>query len=128
MLKIDWKKQRKVAKIFADRVSNEAVETKNAALIIAKFSRGETLTEAEEKELKEQFQDVLKIVGIGVPFALIPGASVFLPLIIYYTKKKGINLLPSSFESEKCYCGKPIDTTDPDCVEFKLCKDHSQDV
>jgi hypothetical protein len=27
-----------------------------------------------------------------------------------------------------CYCGNPIDMTDPDCVEYNLCKEHSMDV
>jgi hypothetical protein len=27
-----------------------------------------------------------------------------------------------------CYCGDPVDMTDPDCVEYNLCKEHSMDV
>ena len=27
-----------------------------------------------------------------------------------------------------CYCGNPIDTTNPDCVEYDLCKEHAMDV
>jgi len=27
----------------------------------------------------------------------------------------------------KCYCGEPVDTTNPDCVEFNLCKEHQMD-
>ena len=33
-------------------------------------------------------------------------------------------------EQEKrttCHCGNPIDTTNPDCMEFNLCKDHATD-
>jgi|688.fasta_scaffold538980_2 hypothetical protein len=31
-----------------------------------------------------------------------------------------------NLKSEKrCFCGKPIDETDPACLEFNLCKDHS---
>lgn len=26
-----------------------------------------------------------------------------------------------------CYCGSSIDETNPDCVEFKLCKEHALD-
>lgn len=26
-----------------------------------------------------------------------------------------------------CYCGKPIDYSNPDCVCFSLCKDHAMD-
>ena len=33
-----------------------------------------------------------------------------------------------NLKSEKrCFCGKPIDETNPDCLEFNLCKDHSED-
>jgi hypothetical protein len=115
-------------KLFVKRLANEAQETKEAALIIAKYTRGEEITEEEEKALKEQFYDVLKITGIGVPFAIIPGASVLLPVIVSISKKKGINILPSSFEGTKCYCGNPVDETNPDCVDYKLCKDHADDV
>jgi hypothetical protein len=27
-----------------------------------------------------------------------------------------------------CYCGDPVDMTNPDCVEYNLCKEHSMDV
>lgn len=27
-----------------------------------------------------------------------------------------------------CYCGNPIDHSNPDCVEYLLCKDHAMDV
>jgi len=27
-----------------------------------------------------------------------------------------------------CYCGNKVDTTNPDCVEYNLCKEHQMDV
>ena len=27
-----------------------------------------------------------------------------------------------------CYCGNPVDTSNPDCVTFNLCKEHQMDV
>lgn len=30
--------------------------------------------------------------------------------------------------AKTCYCGSPIDYSDPDCVKFSLCKDHAMDV
>lgn len=119
---------KKHAKIFAKRISNEAKETKEAAKIVAKYTRGEKITDEEGEIVKKQFYDVLKVAGIGIPFALIPGASILLPIIVSATKKKGINILPSSFEHKKCYCGNPVDESNPDCVDFNLCKDHAQDV
>ena len=31
-------------------------------------------------------------------------------------------------DSKLCYCGNPVDETNPDCVEFDLCKEHAADV
>jgi hypothetical protein len=94
------KKFKREVKIFVKNLSNEAKETQEAAKIVAKHIRGEKITEEEEIALKEQIFDVIKAAGIGVPFVLIPGASVLLPLIITFAKKYNIDLLPSSF-SEK---------------------------
>lgn len=88
-------------RIFVQKLSNEARETKEAAMIVAKYMTGEKITEEEGKALKEQFYDVLKIAGIGVPFALIPGSTILLPLIVSFAKKRGINILPSSFEEKE---------------------------
>ena len=27
----------------------------------------------------------------------------------------------------KCYCGRLVDMTNPDCIEFNLCSEHSED-
>lgn len=27
-----------------------------------------------------------------------------------------------------CYCGNPVDMTNPDCVDYNLCEEHSMDV
>jgi len=88
-------------KIFAEKLANEARETKDAAKIVHKHMKGEAVTPEEEVALKEQFYDVLKMAGIGIPFALIPGASVLLPILVVIAKKNNINILPSSFDEEK---------------------------
>jgi hypothetical protein len=31
-------------------------------------------------------------------------------------------------DNKLCYCGKPIDTTNPDCVTYSLCEEHQYDV
>lgn len=38
-----------------------------------------------------------------------------------------IPLIPSKEEGETCWCGDPIDESNPDCVEFKLCACHAMD-
>ena len=102
-------------KKFFKNVKNEAIETKDAAKIIEKHLKGEDVTEEEEKLLKEQIYDILKIAGIGIPFALIPGASILLPIIIKFANKYNINILPSSFaEKEKI---KEDETDKQKCVD-----------
>lgn len=31
-------------------------------------------------------------------------------------------------ETRKCYCGNPVDLSNPDCTAYNLCKDHASDV
>jgi len=38
--------------------------------------------------------------GIGIPFVLIPGASLLLPLVAKISKKYKINIFPSSFKTD----------------------------
>ena len=88
-------------KVFLSKVSEETEETKEAAKIIHKHIKGEPITEEETFKLRAQFFDVLKMTGIGIPFILIPGASLLLPAIIVIAKKYNIELLPSSFQEKK---------------------------
>lgn len=85
------------ARVFVSKLGEEASETGQMLVIISRHVRGETITEEEEKLVREQFYDVLKIAGIGIPFFLVPGASVLLPIIVRMAKKRGIELMPSSF-------------------------------
>lgn len=41
------------------------------------------------------------MLGIGIPFALIPGASLLMPFLIKIASKKGIELLPTAFNEKK---------------------------
>jgi hypothetical protein len=94
----------KANKAFQDFILNiktEATETQVASKIFVKYVKGGKITEEEEKELRSQVYDVLKVLGIGVPFALIPGASLLLPFLIKLAQKKGIQLLPTAFNEEK---------------------------
>ncbi|MBI2280174.1 MAG: hypothetical protein HYU68_05745 [Bacteroidetes bacterium] len=76
----------------------ETRETKQATKIAIKYISKGSITKEEEFELRQQVYDVLKTLGIGVPFALIPGASILIPILIKVAQKKGINLLPSAFD------------------------------
>ena len=83
--------------IFLKKLAEEGTETKDAAKIVQKYIKGESVSPEEELQLKEQFVDVIKMTGIGIPFILIPGASLLLPAIIFVAKKYKINLFPSAF-------------------------------
>ena len=82
-------------------LKTETVETKQASRIAIKYISKGVITKQEEIELRQQVYDVLKTLGIAVPFALIPGASLLMPFLIKIAKKKGVNLLPSSFINDQ---------------------------
>ena len=63
--------------------------------IIKKFIETKTLSKEDETFLKLQLADTLKILGIVVPFVLIPGASLIMPILIKVAKSKNIDLMPS---------------------------------
>jgi Fe-S cluster assembly ATPase SufC len=88
-------------RVFIQKLSEEGTETKEAVKILQKHIMGESVTPEEEKQLKEQFFDVLKMAGIGIPFILIPGASLLLPAILYVAKKHDFNLFPSAFNDKE---------------------------
>ena len=47
--------------------------------------------------LRTQVMDSLKILGIGIPFVLIPGASILMPILVRVARKHHIELMPSAF-------------------------------
>lgn len=83
---------------FLIGMKNEAVDTKEASRIIFKFISNQTISKEEEKHLKTQVADIFKMLGIGVPFMLIPGATLLIPFILKAAEKKGIDLYPSNFK------------------------------
>jgi hypothetical protein len=40
---------------------------------------------------------------------------------------KHLEAVPESSLPKKCYCGKPVDESNIDCVAYNLCKDHAMD-
>lgn len=91
------KKASKAIRIFFNNVGTEAKETKEASKILMKFIREGKVKPEEEKELKQQIYDLLKLVGVGVPFVLIPGSALLIPFLAKIAEKRGVNLFPSSF-------------------------------
>jgi len=82
-------------------LKTETVETKQASRIAIKYISKGVITYQEEIDLRQQVYDILKTLGIAVPFALIPGASLLMPFLIRIAKKKGVNLLPSAFNKDE---------------------------
>lgn len=101
ILKKNKKKATKALNDFLVGVKNEATDTKEASRIIVKYVAHQKITKEEEKQLKNQVFDVFKILGIGIPFMLIPGASILIPFILKAAEKKGIDIFPSGFSSKE---------------------------
>ncbi len=90
----------KTTKAFQDFVVNlkiEATETHQASKIMLKYIKEGDITKEEEKEFRLQVYDLLKILGIGIPFALIPGASLLIPFVVKVAERKGVKILPTAF-------------------------------
>jgi hypothetical protein len=85
---------------FLHGLKTEAEGEREAALIIVKYIREGKITAEEDHILKTQVMDSLKILGIGVPFVLIPGASVLMPILIKVAGKHNIELMPSAFVTQ----------------------------
>jgi len=100
-LKENREKATVAMKDFVSKLGTEAKETHNASKIFAKYVKVGKLTAEEEKELKEQVYDLFKMMGIGIPFMLIPGSTLIIPFLTKVAEKRGINLLPSAFSSNK---------------------------
>ena len=100
-LKLNSKKSSKAIRLFFINLHSEAKETRDASKIIVKYVRNGKLSKQDEKELKLQVYDLLKIMGIGVPFVMIPGSSILIPFLMKIAEKRGINILPSSFSKDE---------------------------
>ena len=90
--------------IFIINVKKQAANTKEAGVVIEKYIKEGEISEEDEKILKTQIVDSLKIVGVVIPFMLIPGSAILMPLLIKVAEKNNIELMPTAFQSEK----KPV--------------------
>jgi hypothetical protein len=86
---------------FLQGVKTEYKGNKEAVVIIQKYIKEGKISDEEEHILKIQLADSLKIVGIGVPFVIIPGASILMPILIKVAGKHNIELMPSAFINPK---------------------------
>ena len=86
---------------FLKSVKTEYKGSKSSAKVIEKYLKGEKITPEDDLLLRKQVFDYLKYIGIVVPFVVIPGSMILLPLLIREAKKRNIDLLPSSFSDKK---------------------------
>ena len=76
-------------------LAQEKAETKAMLSIYKRY------TSAEEMRIaNQQFVDILKGLGIGV-FAILPFAPITIPIMIKVARMVGVEILPSSFVSDK---------------------------
>lgn len=92
------KKVAKAVNYFFNGVKNETLSTKESTKIIGKYVATQKISKEDEKHLRTQVYDIFKILGIGIPFVLIPGASLLIPFLLKAAEKKGIDLIPSNFK------------------------------
>lgn len=78
----------------------EARNTKEAYFIFEKYVKREDITDEEKKIFKDQMIDLLKSVGVVVPFQLIPlpfVSTILMMLTEQVANEMDIKILPSSF-------------------------------
>ena len=100
-LNLNSDKSIKALKTFFNNLRKEASETKQAGYLVVKYLKEGKLSKKEEKELKLQFYDVLKIMGVGIPFFMIPGSTVLVPFLVKLSRKLRLDIIPSSFKKEE---------------------------
>jgi hypothetical protein len=98
MIKTEIKKFRLFLKDFISRLKKEGEETSEAYRILIRYAKGEVVSKEDCDKLKTQMIDVIKIVGIGIPYMLIPGSTLLLALLVSIARKYKIEILPSSFK------------------------------
>jgi len=101
MLNDNIEKVKKGVYVFLQNSKNEIDDTKEAFEIVKRhLAKDETLTNKDYQILKLQIYDLLKILGIGIPYILIPGSVILMPIILKISEKYNIELLPTNFKNK----------------------------
>jgi hypothetical protein len=88
-------------KDFWHKTKQEAHETQEAEHVLAHMIEGKKVTKEEKKALENQSIDILKVIFIGIPFAIIPGFSIIMIILFKVGRKYNVNFLPSAFAPPK---------------------------
>ncbi|HPZ23893.1 MAG TPA: hypothetical protein PLC25_03535 [Bacilli bacterium] len=83
---------------FLKRIKLQGYEKSEAAIILKRYAMGEKISKEDKEKFRYQMIDFIKILGIGIPFTVIPGSSLLLPLVITVAKKYNIDILPTVFK------------------------------
>lgn len=86
---------------FLKSIKTEYKGSKSSAKVIEKYIKGQKITPEDDLLLRRQVFDYFKYIGIVIPFIVIPGSMIILPLLVREAKKRKIDLLPSSFSEKK---------------------------
>lgn len=82
---------------FLQGLKAEYADDKEALLIIRQYIGTGSISAEQDHILKTQLADTIKLVGIGIPFVMIPGASIIMPILIRVAAKHNIELIPAAF-------------------------------
>ncbi|MGB2739790.1 MAG: hypothetical protein WBC60_04465 [Cognaticolwellia sp.] len=80
-------------------LAQEKVETKAMLNTYKRYTKRDASAE-EMRIANRQFVDILKGLGIGI-FAILPFAPITIPIMIKVARMVGVEILPSSFISDK---------------------------
>jgi hypothetical protein len=86
---------------FLIKLKKEGDKTSEAAIILSRYAKGEKISPEDTDKFRNQMIDVIKMLGIGIPFVVIPGSTLLLPIVASVAKKYNIDILPSSFKENK---------------------------
>jgi hypothetical protein len=86
---------------FLIKLKREGNETSEAAIILSRYAKGEKISLEDAEKFRNQMIDVIKMLGIGIPFVVIPGSTLLLPIVLSVAKKYNIDIFPSSFKENK---------------------------
>ncbi|MCX6246139.1 MAG: LETM1 domain-containing protein [Bacteroidetes bacterium] len=88
---------------YSSGFRGEALETRDAFVILAKYIKREKITRLEKKQFQHQVVDLLKGTGVVVPVMLIPLPFISTLLLIimdHLLLSMNIKILPSAFYPE----------------------------
>ena len=82
------------------KVLEELIKSKDAAHILARAASGEEIDSSEKEFVREQVKDIMRGIVFGSAVA-VPGSIVLIPLLLWVSRRMGVEIVPSSFRKNK---------------------------